>query len=97
MLTVEYHPSAVSDLNDAVDYYNQRRVGLGDELRTEVYAAIGRILARPRSYPVVESNDLSHRIRMISPPVWSSKLFVLLRVQTLVCSSLVRHKLKLEL
>lgn len=42
-MKVEYHPQTASDLNSAVDYYNERRAALGDELRVEVYAAIDRV------------------------------------------------------
>lgn len=38
-MKVEYHPLTAEDLKEAVEFYNQRRAGLGDELRTEVYAA----------------------------------------------------------
>lgn len=53
-MRVEYHPLTVSDLNNAVVYYNQQRAGLGDELRTEVYAAIERVRANPSQYVIVE-------------------------------------------
>ena len=53
-MKVEYHPLTVSDLNNAVAYYNQQRPGLGDELRVEVYAAIGRVRSNSSRYVVVE-------------------------------------------
>lgn len=53
-MKVEYHPLTVSDLNNAVAYYNQQRVGLGDEFRSEVYAAIARVRANPSQYAIVE-------------------------------------------
>jgi plasmid stabilization system protein ParE len=53
-MRVEYHPLTVSDLNNAVEYYNQQRAGLGDELRTEVYSAIERACASPFQYAVVQ-------------------------------------------
>ncbi len=53
-MRVEYHPLTVSDLNDAVVYYDQQRAGLGEELRSEVYAAIARIRANSSQYAVVE-------------------------------------------
>lgn len=52
-MNVEYHPLTVSDLNNAVAYLNQQRAGLGDELRSEVYAAIERIRANPAHHPIV--------------------------------------------
>ncbi len=53
-MRIEYHPLTVSDLNNAAAYYNQQRLGLGDEFRSEVYAAIDRILGNPRQYGIVE-------------------------------------------
>ena len=57
-MTVEYHPLTVSDLNNAVAYYNQQRAGLGDEFRSEVYAAIERVCLNPFQFAVIE-----HEIR----------------------------------
>ncbi len=53
-MRIEYHPLTLSELNNAVLYYNQQRTGLGDELRTEVYAAIERVRASPFHYAIIE-------------------------------------------
>ena len=53
-MRVEYHPFTVSDLNNAVAYYNQQRAGLGDEFRSEIYAAVTRVCSNPSQYAVVE-------------------------------------------
>ncbi|WP_295434049.1 type II toxin-antitoxin system RelE/ParE family toxin [uncultured Thiodictyon sp.] len=53
-MKVEYHPRTVSDLNDAVAYYNKQRDGLGAEFRSEIYAAIARVSANPFQYAMVE-------------------------------------------
>ena len=53
-MRVEHHPEAAEDLNGATDRYNQRRAGLGDALRAEVYGAIERIAQIPHQYRVVE-------------------------------------------
>jgi len=53
-MKVEYHPLTVSDLNNAIAYYNQLRAGLGAEFRSEVYAAIARARANPFQYAIVE-------------------------------------------
>ena len=53
-MRVEYHPLTVFELNNAVVYYNQQRAGLGDKLRTEVYAAIERARASPSQYVIVK-------------------------------------------
>jgi hypothetical protein len=60
-MTVEYHPLTVSDLNNAVTYYNQQRADLGDEFRSEVFAAIERVRLNPLRFAVVE-----HEIRPLS-------------------------------
>lgn len=49
-MKVEYHPGTITDLNRAVDFYEQQRIGLGDELRDEIYQAIARIAANPLMY-----------------------------------------------
>ena len=53
-MRIEYHPLTVSELNNAVVYYNQQRARLGDELRTEVYATIDRVRASPLQYTIIE-------------------------------------------
>jgi len=46
-MRTEYHPATISELNEAVAFYNKRQAGLGDKFREEVYAAISRIQASP--------------------------------------------------
>lgn len=55
-MTVEYHPLAGSDLNNAVAAYDQQQKGLGNEFRTEVYAAIERIRSGPMTYAIVDDD-----------------------------------------
>jgi plasmid stabilization system protein ParE len=75
-MRVEYHPLTTSDLNRAFTHYNRQRAGLGDELRTEVYASIERVLASPTQFSVVSRSIrrcLVHRFpyavlfRIVSP------------------------------
>ena len=42
-MKVEFDPLALLELNDAVDYYNYLRRGLGDRFKNEVRLAIIRI------------------------------------------------------
>ena len=49
-MKVEFHPSTTADLNEAVRYYNKQQPGLGNTLRTEVYAAIEFIQQNPEIY-----------------------------------------------
>jgi plasmid stabilization system protein ParE len=56
-MNVEYHPLAVSDLNNAVAAYDRQQSLLGNEIRAEVYAAFERIRSAPLAYATVQ-NDL---------------------------------------
>lgn len=53
-MIVQYHPLTASDLNSAISYYNRQRPGLGDEFRSEIYAAIDRVRENPFQFPKVE-------------------------------------------
>ena len=55
-MRIEYHPLTETDLNRAISYYNKQQVGLGDELRTEVYSAIERIAKNHLGYAEIEQN-----------------------------------------
>jgi plasmid stabilization system protein ParE len=50
---VRWHRLAVRDLVGVVDYYNQQRAGLGDELAREIDIAIARLCNDPDTFPVV--------------------------------------------
>jgi plasmid stabilization system protein ParE len=47
---VEFHPDAAQEANDAVDYYEGVRPGLGDDFRAELDAALARIQQNPKMY-----------------------------------------------
>jgi len=47
---IEFHPDAAQEANDAVDYYDGLRAGLGDDFRTELEAALARIQQNPQLY-----------------------------------------------
>ena len=53
-MIVQYHPLTASDLNSAIAYYNQERAGLGEDFRSEVHAAIDRVLSNPLHFAIVE-------------------------------------------
>ena len=55
-MILEYHPLTVSDLNNAISYYNQQRAGLGEEFRSEIHAAIETIRTNPFRFSVVEQD-----------------------------------------
>ncbi len=49
-----FHPEAVADLNDAVDYYSAIDVRLGFDFSLEVYATIQRSIDFPKAWPVLD-------------------------------------------
>ncbi|MFC1669808.1 type II toxin-antitoxin system RelE/ParE family toxin [Spirochaetota bacterium] len=53
-----FHPSARTDLNSSVDYYEERKAGLGLEFSKEVFSAIQRIIQFPDSWPKLSKNTL---------------------------------------
>lgn len=53
-MNTEYHLLTVSDLMEAINYYDNQRSGLGNEFRMEVYDAIERIQTNPYIYPEVK-------------------------------------------
>jgi hypothetical protein len=50
--SIDFHPDAAQEANDAVDYYDGLRPGLGDDFRVELNAACARIEQNPQLYPV---------------------------------------------
>lgn len=47
---------AHAELDEAIDHYNERRAGLGDELAAEAEEAIARILRLPSGSPKLSAN-----------------------------------------
>jgi plasmid stabilization system protein ParE len=46
-------PAAAADIEGAYRWYEQRRVGLGEEFLAAVDAKLGEVVARPSAYAVV--------------------------------------------
>lgn len=55
-MRVDYHVDTASELNDAVNWYNERRAGLGEAFRAEIYAAVDRILANPSGFAITDGD-----------------------------------------
>lgn len=51
-----FHPSAQVELDEAVDYYEECRLGLGLEFSREVYSAIYRIMHFPEAWSPLSKN-----------------------------------------
>lgn len=54
MPTVRYRPEVEDDLREAASWYEQKRVGLGDEFLTEFWSAIDTVTERPLSFALSE-------------------------------------------
>lgn len=52
-MKVEFHPLTIADLNEATQHYNGLQPGLGNQLRSEVYAVIEFIRENPELYTEV--------------------------------------------
>ena len=50
-MRVELHPDVRAELRSAALWYEERRLGLGDEFVAEVSTAFDRIGEAPESYP----------------------------------------------
>lgn len=51
-----FHPTAETELNQAVDYYNKCQGGLGQEFAKEIYLAIQNILSFPDAWAPLSAN-----------------------------------------
>ena len=49
-----FHPEAEKEFLEAIDYYEEREAGLGFDFAVEVYAAIGRAVEHPKSWPIID-------------------------------------------
>ena len=53
MMTILLRPAAASDVEQAFRWYEERRIGLGNEFLAEVQNALENLAAHPDRYPVV--------------------------------------------
>lgn len=51
-----FHPAAETELNEAIDYYNECQDGLGLEFAKEVYSSIQNILSFPQAWTPLSEN-----------------------------------------
>lgn len=52
-MNIEFLDPARTDLIEAVDYYNDRKEGLGFEFSVEIRATIERIIRYPEAWPLI--------------------------------------------
>lgn len=57
-MKLRFHPEAIAEFAAAVDWYEERQVGLGDELELDVFDALELVRERPlawRAWPGLPS------------------------------------------
>lgn len=55
-MSFTFYPNAETELNEAIQYYEEIEPGLGYDFAVEVYAAVQRAVAYPRAWPVLEGD-----------------------------------------
>jgi plasmid stabilization system protein ParE len=55
-MTFSFHPEAEEEFYAAIDYYEDREIGLGCDFSTEAFTAINNIINYPKAWPVIESD-----------------------------------------
>lgn len=55
-MTYYFHPSAETEINEATDYYEQCKAGLGSEFVKEIYSTIQRIILFPEAWTQISRN-----------------------------------------
>ena len=55
MRDIQFRPAVAEDLRNAIDWYDGKRAGLGDEFVAEYWSAIERITDQPLGYGVTQA------------------------------------------
>ena len=58
-----YAPEALSELREAIDWYDRQRDGLGAEFYDEILAAVEMISADPLRFAIYEGTSLDEPVR----------------------------------
>ena len=51
-----FHPEAEFEFVQAIEYYEEREEGLGQDFAVEVYSAIERAVAYPKAWPILKED-----------------------------------------
>jgi hypothetical protein len=65
MLELRFHPRVVSDLDEAIAWYEERSEGLGESFQAAVNARFDEILVSPKLFPRAYS-DLDFRFARLA-------------------------------
>ncbi len=55
-MNFSFHPIAVKEFFDSIDYYEEKSPSLGREFSKEIYSTIQRMLQFPRAWPKISQN-----------------------------------------
>lgn len=55
-MKLNFHPLALKELTDSIDYYEGKSTGLGLEFSEEIYSSIQRILQFPKAWTKISPN-----------------------------------------
>lgn len=55
-MKIVFHPEAEAEFEAAIDYYEEKEIGLGYDFSIEVHEAISRSVLFPKAWPIIESN-----------------------------------------
>ena len=55
-MTFAFHPDAETELQQAINYYEGVRSGLGFDFATEIHAAIKRAVSLPEAWAVIDGD-----------------------------------------
>ncbi len=64
-MTYRFIAPARAEFDAAVDWYEARRAGLGDDFADEVYAAVRKVVANPHAYSRVLGAPPGREIRAV--------------------------------
>jgi len=53
-MNFHFHPDAEAELSEAIQYYEDVELGLGQDFAVEVYSAVQRAIDYPRAWMVLE-------------------------------------------
>lgn len=65
-MRLEFHREALAEYGEAVSYYEDRQVGLGERFVLSVESALGSIREEPERWPVLE-DDVRRRLTRVFP------------------------------
>lgn len=55
-MTFSFHPEAEKEFLEAIEYYEERELGLGYDFSIEVFSTIQNIVTYPTAWPVIEED-----------------------------------------